>query len=174
MPGPASFPGGQTVEAEAPIEHIPVYVRGNKPELLKLFCSLDMLTFSFGALGAATIDGTNITMSVPRGTDVTALAPTYTVSPGATGSPASGTALNFTTPRIYTVTAPDHSTQDYRVTVLFVILYDFNGSTLQGWHNRVWDESLAGWTDLAPDVTTMPEASMAASSRPPIRGTRCL
>jgi alpha-glucosidase (family GH31 glycosyl hydrolase) len=31
------FPGGQTVEADAPIEHIPVYLRGNKPELLKLF-----------------------------------------------------------------------------------------------------------------------------------------
>jgi len=29
--------GGQTVKADAPIEHIPVYVRGDKPELLKLF-----------------------------------------------------------------------------------------------------------------------------------------
>jgi alpha-D-xyloside xylohydrolase len=31
------IPGGQTVDADAPIERIPVYLRGNKPELLKLF-----------------------------------------------------------------------------------------------------------------------------------------
>ena len=29
--------GGQTVNAEAPIEHIPVYLRGDRPELLPLF-----------------------------------------------------------------------------------------------------------------------------------------
>jgi alpha-D-xyloside xylohydrolase len=29
--------GGQTIEADAPIEHIPVYLRGDQPELLKLF-----------------------------------------------------------------------------------------------------------------------------------------
>jgi alpha-D-xyloside xylohydrolase len=32
-----SFPGGQPVEADAPIEHIPVYLRGNKPDLIKHF-----------------------------------------------------------------------------------------------------------------------------------------
>jgi alpha-D-xyloside xylohydrolase len=32
--------GGQAVKADAPIEHIPVYVRGNKPELLNLFTGL--------------------------------------------------------------------------------------------------------------------------------------
>ena len=31
------IPGGQTVDADAPIENIPIYLRGNKPELLKLF-----------------------------------------------------------------------------------------------------------------------------------------
>ena len=31
------FQGGRVVKADAPIEHIPVYVRGDKPELLKLF-----------------------------------------------------------------------------------------------------------------------------------------
>ena len=29
--------GGQTVKASAPIEHIPVYVRGDNPALLKTF-----------------------------------------------------------------------------------------------------------------------------------------
>ena len=58
-------------------------------------------------------------MTLPRGTDVTALAPTYTVSPGATGRPASGTPLDFNTPQVYTVTAPDRSTKEYRVAVRF-------------------------------------------------------
>lgn len=29
--------GGQTIEADAPIDHIPVYIRGNKPNLLRIF-----------------------------------------------------------------------------------------------------------------------------------------
>ena len=32
--------GGQTVRADAPIEHIPVYLRGDKPGLIKLFTGL--------------------------------------------------------------------------------------------------------------------------------------
>jgi alpha-D-xyloside xylohydrolase len=31
------FKGGQTVKSDAPIEHIPVYLRGERPELLKIF-----------------------------------------------------------------------------------------------------------------------------------------
>ena len=33
--------GGETVQADAPIDHIPVYIRGSKPELLKLFTGLN-------------------------------------------------------------------------------------------------------------------------------------
>jgi alpha-D-xyloside xylohydrolase len=36
----AKLPGGQTVEADAPIEHIPVYVRGDNAGLLELFKNL--------------------------------------------------------------------------------------------------------------------------------------
>ena len=32
--------GGQTIEADAPIEHIPVYIRGENPDLLKHFKGL--------------------------------------------------------------------------------------------------------------------------------------
>ena len=32
--------GGQVVKADAPIEHIPVYIRGDRPELIKLFTGL--------------------------------------------------------------------------------------------------------------------------------------
>lgn len=76
-----------------------------------------MLTFTFPTWGDAVIDGSNISLTVPAGTNVTSLAPTYTVSPLATCVPASGTSLNFTSPQTYTVTAQDHSTQDYTVTV---------------------------------------------------------
>ena len=77
----------------------------------------DITSFSFGTLGAGNISGTNITLTVPFGTVVTSLAPTYTVSDFATGNPVSGTSRDFTTPQTYTVTAQDTSTQDYLVTV---------------------------------------------------------
>ena len=77
----------------------------------------DILTFVFPGLPAATISGTNINVPVPNATDVTALAPTYTVSAGATGSPVSGTARNFTNLQTYTITAENGSTQTYTVTV---------------------------------------------------------
>jgi hypothetical protein len=77
-----------------------------------------MLTFSFGALGDATISGTDITKTVPYGTNVTALSPTYTMN-GVSCSPLSPpvTPLDFTNPVPYTVTAADNSTQVYTVTV---------------------------------------------------------
>ena len=105
----------------------------------------DMLTFSFGALGSAAIVGTNINMLVPGGTDVTHLAPTYTVSPGATGSPVSGTTENFTAPVTYTVTAENGiTTQKYLVTVTQGVL-----ANLFAWTNTAsgnWSAA-ANWTN---------------------------
>lgn len=56
-------------------------------------------------------------MSLPTGTDVTALQPTIVVSDLATVSPASGEEQDFTDPVTYTVTAEDETTQEYVVTV---------------------------------------------------------
>jgi hypothetical protein len=71
----------------------------------------------FQVLGInAAIDGTNISVTVPNGTDVTAIAPTLTTT-GASVSPASGAPQNFTHPVQYTVTAADSSTQVYTATV---------------------------------------------------------
>ncbi len=85
----------------------------------------NMLTFSFGALGSATINDTTITMEVPNGTDRTNLAPTYTVSAGATCLPLPGTPLNFTGTQSYTVTAEDGITaKTYLVTVTETVLPD--------------------------------------------------
>ena len=79
----------------------------------------DMLTFGLpGHL--ADIDGTNITWRLPVGTAVTNLAPTYTVSPFASGAPGTGSTHNFTNPVTYTVTAQNGSTNVYTVTVMLV------------------------------------------------------
>ena len=77
-----------------------------------------ILTCSFGTLGAATISGTNISIHVPASQSVTSLAPTFTVSPAATLTPASGSTNNFSSPVTYTVTAQDGSTQSYQVSVV--------------------------------------------------------
>ncbi len=69
-----------------------------------------------------TISGTGITLTVPSGTDVTALVASFTttgtsVSIGATVQQSGVTANNFTGMVTYTVTAQDGSTKDYTVTV---------------------------------------------------------
>jgi hypothetical protein len=125
----------------------------------------NILTFVFPGLPEAVISGTNINLTVAAGTPVTALAPTYTVSPWATGSPASGTSRNFSTPQTYTITAADSSTQTYTVTVTVApapLTYNFNDATLQGWNNRVWNGS--AWIDLAANATTYAGTLLPAST----------
>lgn len=77
----------------------------------------DILTFTFPGFGAAAINGTNITRTLPFGSIVTNLAPVFTISGGATSDPISGTVRDFTTPQTYTITALDNSTKVYTVTV---------------------------------------------------------
>jgi len=79
--------------------------------------------FSFPASNAAlsaavtgAVSGTDISLYVPKGTVVTSLAPSITFS-GSTVSPASGTAVDFTSAQTYTVTTTDGSTTIYTVTV---------------------------------------------------------
>ncbi|MFH1319798.1 MAG: S8 family serine peptidase [Bacteroidota bacterium] len=82
----------------------------------------DIISFNFAGLdpiSTGVINGTNISLSVRSGTDVTTLLPTITIT-GASISPLSGVAQDFTDPVIYTVTAADSSTQDYTVTVTVV------------------------------------------------------
>ena len=73
--------------------------------------------FSIGE-NAGVIDEPNhkITVTVPYGTNVSSMSPTITASAKTTVTP-SGTAQNFTSPVIYTVTAENGTTQDYTVTV---------------------------------------------------------
>ena len=75
--------------------------------------------FSFSSPAATgVIDRTlhTIALTVPYGTAVTALVPTVTIS-GASVSPASGAAHDFSSAVTYTVTAANGTTQAYTVTV---------------------------------------------------------
>ena len=77
----------------------------------------NITSFTFPTSGEASIVGTNINITMPYGTAVNALAPTYTLSHGATCVPASGSTQNFSSPVQYVVTASDNSTKTYTVTV---------------------------------------------------------
>ena len=87
----------------------------------------DMLTFSFNALSpvvSATIDAAAKTISatLPVGSSVTALVPTFTVSERATVTPASGVAQDFSKVVTYTVTAEDGTTQAYTSAITVLVL----------------------------------------------------
>jgi hypothetical protein len=81
----------------------------------------DLLSLNWGA-ASGSFNGTNITLLVPPGTDVTALNPTCAISPFATSAPLSGTANDFTSPVNYTITAQDGiSRKTYQVTARFAL-----------------------------------------------------
>jgi hypothetical protein len=63
------------------------------------------------------ISGTNITTTVPFGTDISNMIPTIEISPRATLDPGSGISTDFTNPVTYTVTAEDGTTQSFTATV---------------------------------------------------------
>ena len=78
--------------------------------------AITAFNFGFLAYGIVTEATHTIAVAVPFGTDVTALVPAITHT-GASINPASGAANNFTTPKTYTVTAANATTQAYTVTV---------------------------------------------------------
>ena len=89
----------------------------------------DILACNFGALGAATISGTAIVLTVPPSQPLNPLSPTFTLSPNATINPASGSAQDFTAPVIYRVTAENGSTfKDYTVSVQSYEAWAHSGS----------------------------------------------
>lgn len=132
------------------------YFSGTGTVTVPLSTAKDMLTFSFGALGSAAIGASTIHLDVPIGTDRTALAPTYTLSPGATCSPVSGSSLNFTIPQIYTVTAQDGSTKAYTVTATEAVL-----PNIFTWVNSAggnWNVP-ANWSnEVLPVIVVAPQA----------------
>ena len=113
----AQNPATYTVTDGATVNEYTVWVTVTSPSI-----ECAMSNVYFPGLGYAYQIGvieTNLVLQVPSGTPVTALAPTYAMSTFASGSPASGTSLDFTTPQTYRITAEDTSVyQDYSVTVV--------------------------------------------------------
>ena len=135
----------------------------------------DILTFGLPG-NAAVINGTNITLTVPYGTNVTSLAPTYTVSAGASCVPASGSTQNFTSPVHYIVTsAAPASTKDYTVTVVVtpassakeILTFGPGASVNSGAGTIVWTVPFGtNVTALSPTYTV---SALATGS--PVSGT---
>ncbi|MFT3740031.1 MAG: M1 family aminopeptidase [Breznakibacter sp.] len=79
-----------------------------------------ILSFTItGQAGMTEIDQSSrtVTVTMPAGSVITALAPVLTVSQGATVSPASGETRDFTTAQSYSVTSQDGTSQTYSVTI---------------------------------------------------------
>ena len=70
-----------------------------------------------------------ITLTVPGSPGVSSVSPTYTLSPFATCTPASGSTQNFTSPQIYAVTAQNGTTQkSYTVKAQTYAAWAYSGS----------------------------------------------
>jgi hypothetical protein len=105
-----TVPAGKSSTGSALTKNFTVYIQSNTKAITG---------FSFiSPAETGAISGTNISVFVPYGTNVTGLSPTITVSsPKATVSPASGVARDFTNPVQYTVSAEDGTQQYYTVRV---------------------------------------------------------
>ena len=140
-----------------------------------LASSKEITSFTFPGLGSAAIVGTNISITVPYSTVVTNLAPTY-ADTGVSRTPASGSTQNFSTPKIYTITAQDTSTKGYRVTVSNAPISTANSMLSLTW--GAYSSSIVGTnvtlyvppgtvvTALNPTVTVSPFATVS-----PLSGT---
>ena len=118
----------------------------------------DITAFTFDSEAVVeqpVINGTNITFKVMEGADITALVPTITISEGATVTPASGVAQDFSNGKTvtYTVVSEDYATtKSYTVSVAAsqsILKYSFEDWT-DGSNNDtllpedLWDSSAAG------------------------------
>ncbi|SHF11456.1 hypothetical protein SAMN02745151_02821, partial [[Clostridium] propionicum DSM 1682] len=105
------------------------------PSTAKAITAFDFNGLTPAVTGTVNEGAKTIALTVPYGTDVTALVPSITHT-GASVSPNTGEAQNFTSPVTYTVKAADNSTQTYTVTVTAapstakaITAFDFNGLT---------------------------------------------
>lgn len=132
--------GGTPVGSGASIEVSPLatttyYVRGEGACANSTTCSFitvdvyeqcpenDILAFEVtNQIEESIINTTDhtVVVNVPFGTDLTALAPTITVSPAATVNPLSGSTQNFESAVVYTVTAENGASQDWTASIIEV------------------------------------------------------
>ncbi|MCK9345306.1 MAG: DUF5011 domain-containing protein [Candidatus Pacebacteria bacterium] len=103
----------------------------------KLITSFEVVVASTTFSGVVDNVVKTISITVPHGTNITSLTPMIAASLGATSSPATGVAQDFTNPITYVVTAEDGTTESYIVTVTAspdttsptILSYAFNGNS---------------------------------------------
>ena len=144
----------------------------------KAITAFDFAGLAPPVTGTVNENAKTIALTVPFGTDVTTLVPTITIS-GASVSPASGAAHNFTSPVTYTVTAADASTQAYVVTVTVaansakaITAFDFAGLAppVTGTVNEN-AKTIALTVPFGTDVTTLvPTITISGASVSPASG----
>ena len=134
--------------------------------------SKDFLTFGANVSGSSAIIDTvadTVVWTVPYGTSLTSMAPTYTVSAQAAGSPVSGTTLNFSTPQTYTLTGQDGSTKVYTVTVAADATYPASsGATLTAAEDVATALTAANFGYADPNVLALAAVQITAL---PLQGT---
>lgn len=105
-----------------------------------------IISFTIGN-ATATVDQASRTVTLDLlTTNLSSLTPTITISDGATVSPASGVAQDFTSPVTYTVTAEDGSSVTYQVTVSSsgIVSFSFNGTDYELiQQNETWSDAVA-------------------------------
>lgn len=113
-----------------------------------------------GVLGV--IIGTNIGVTVPYGTDITALVATFqttgkSVAVGSRIQSSGLTPTNYTTPVVYTVTAADSTTQNYTVTVTIAPIgaNSITSFSLNGTIGVITGTSIAVTVPYSTDVTAL-------------------
>nr|WP_173023491.1 MULTISPECIES: InlB B-repeat-containing protein [unclassified Pseudoflavonifractor] len=143
---------GKAFTAETPVTaNVTVYaqwISGN-----------DMLSFAVNGT-AAVVDAEShtVTARMAHGTDLTALAPVFTLSDGAACTPASGAAADFTAPVAYTVTAGDGTAQVWTVTITAAAADDDNAAVT--FEENGGEPALAGLTVAKGSLLAQPEHSM--------------
>jgi len=125
-PNAVVFPvSGTTIDFTNPVQYTITAQDGSSKEFMVtievlLSSKKDLLSFAIPNKTTDIVidrEGGNILVKVYEYEDITELAPIITVSPDATISPVSGTAVNFTNPVQYTITAQNGSIAIFTVTV---------------------------------------------------------
>lgn len=108
----------------------PLLVKGDKPfvpgkrerrgyefpkELTGPWTVKEIYRLTLPDAGSTAVNGNTITMIVPPGKEVRALAPVFELARFATAVPPSGTVRDFSSPQVYKITAQDGSTREYTV-----------------------------------------------------------
>jgi hypothetical protein len=101
-------------------ENFTVYIKNDAKAITAFYFTIDGKKYGAGEgveAMSGSINGDDITITLPYGTNIANLSPTIGLSPKAVVDPASGVAKDFTNSVNYTVTAEDGTQENYTVTV---------------------------------------------------------